>query len=122
VLLFEVPRELGGGGRLARALQAGHQDHGRRPRREGQAGARAAHQRRELLVDDLDDLLAGVELLGDLHPGRSLLDGVRELLDDLEVDVGLEQREPDLAHRAVDVVLGQRAALADALEGALELL
>jgi hypothetical protein len=44
------------------------------------------------------------------------------VLDDLEVDVGLEQREPDLAHRLVDVVLGQRAPLAHARERALELL
>ena len=55
-------------------------------------------------------------------PKAALLDRVRELLDDLEVDVRLEQREADLAHRAVDVVLGQRAAAADAGEGLLELL
>ena len=46
----------------------------------------------------------------------------RELLDDLEVDVGLEQREADLAHRLVDVVLGQRAAGTDVGQGRLELL
>src|SRR4051812_11187129 len=121
VLLPEPARELGRRRGLARALEAGHQDHGRRPGRERQPGRRAAHQRGELLVDDLDDLLAGVELLGDLHPGRPLLDRVRELLDDLEVDVGLEQREPDLAHRAADVLLGKCATLSDALQGVLEL-
>ena len=52
----------------------------------------------------------------------ALLDRRRELLDDLEVDVGLEQREADLAHGLVDVVLGQRAAGADVGEGRLELL
>src|SRR4029079_8697813 len=33
-----------------------------------------------------------------------------------------EQREADLTHRLVDVVLGQRAALADPLQRGLELL
>ena len=115
-------RQLGGGGRLAGALQARHQDHRRRARREAQAGGGAAHQRGQLLVDDLDDLLAGVELALDLDPERALLDRARELLDDLEVDVGLEQREADLAHRPRDVLLGQGAALAHAGERALELL
>jgi hypothetical protein len=51
----------------------------------------------------------------------ALLDRVREALDDLEVDVRLEQREPDLAHRGVDVVFGQRAAPTDLRERGLEL-
>ena len=100
VLLVQHLGQLGRRGRLARALQAGHQDDRRRARREGQPGRGAAHQRGQLLVDDLDDLLAGVELLADLDAQAALLHGRRELLDDLEVDVGLEQREADLAHRA----------------------
>ena len=64
----------------------------------------------------------GIQLADDVGPERTLLDGVGEALDDLEVDVGLEQREADLAHRGVDVVLGQRAAAADVGQGRLELL
>ena len=37
-------------------------------------GRGAAHQRGQLLVDDLDDLLAGVELLWHLDAERALLD------------------------------------------------
>src|SRR3954468_15548439 len=122
VLLLEQLRELRGGRGLARALQARHEDDRRRPRREGDPRGLPAHQRRQLVVDDLDHLLARVELLGDLDPERALLDGVRELLDDLEVDVGLEQREADLAHGLVDVVLGQRAALTHPRQRALQLL
>jgi hypothetical protein len=55
-------------------------------------------------------------------PGAPLLDRLRELLDHLEVHVRLEQGEADLAHRLGDVVVGQRAALADAGQGVLELL
>ena len=64
----------------------------------------------------------GLSCLVTSIPSARSLTVARELLDDLEVDVGLEQREADLAHRLVDVVLGQRAALADARERALELL
>jgi hypothetical protein len=35
------------------------------------------------------------------------------LLDDLEVDVGFEQRQAHLAHGRIDVGLGQLAARAD---------
>jgi hypothetical protein len=120
VLLAQVPGELAGGGGLARALEAGHQDHRRLLAREDEVAPRSAHQLRELVVDELHHLLAGVERVEDVGPERALLDGCRELLDDLEVDVGLEQREPDLAHGLVDVVLGELAARADVAEGGLE--
>ena len=60
-VLGEELGELRAGGRLAGALEAGHQDHGRPRGGEGEVARGAAHQARELLVDDLDDLLAGVE-------------------------------------------------------------
>ena len=59
-------------------------------------------------MDDLDDLLAGGEALEDLGADRPLADAGDEVLDDLEVDVGLEQGEADLAHRGIDVGLGDR--------------
>jgi hypothetical protein len=43
-----------------------------------------------------------------------------ELLDDLEVDVGLEQRETDLAHRSGDGLLVELSAAAEVAESALE--
>ena len=115
----QVERELGGVRRLARALQPGHQDHGRRPP-EGELGVPGAHQLREAVVHELDDLLAGVEALEDVLPeGRGLHPG-DEVLDDLEVDVGLEQREADLAHRLVDCVLVQPPGAAEIAQGRLE--
>ena len=44
-----------------------------------------------------------------------------ELLDDVEVDVGLEQREADLAHRARDRLLVERAAALEVAERVLKL-
>ena len=57
------------------------------------------------------------------RPGRSRAPDLGdELLDDLEVDVGLEQREPDLAHRLRDRLLVEAALAAQVAEGVLELL
>ena len=104
LLVLEQPSELRGGGRLARALEPGEHDHGRRLRRDVRSfAARAAERRDELFVDDLDDLLTRAEALGDLGAGRALLQASDEALDDADVHVGLEQREPDLASHLVDV-------------------
>ena len=66
---------------------------------------RPAHQLGQLLVDDRDDLLAGVQRLEHLGAKCPLLHRAGELLDHLEVDVGLEQREADLAQRGVHLLL-----------------
>ncbi len=42
------------------------------------------------------------------------------LVDDGEVDVGLEEGEADLAHGFGDVFVGEGALAAEGLEGALE--
>ena len=55
---------------------------------------------------------------GVVSPEVELLNEV--IYHDLEVHVGLEQREPHLAHGLVDVVLGERAAAADVGERLLE--
>ena len=70
----------------------------------------------ELVVDDLDDLLAGREAFEDLGAERLLADMRDEVLDDLEVDVGLEQGEPDLAHRGVKIGLADAAAAGQVAE------
>ena len=53
----------------------------------------------QLVVDDLDDLLAGLDPVEHVGADRLLADVGHEVLDDLEVDVGLEQGEADLAQR-----------------------
>ena len=87
---------------------------------EGQLAAGAAHQPGQLLVDDLHHLLAGIEALQHLGTQAALLQRPGEGFDDLEVDVGLEQREADLAHRRIDVGLAQLAPRADVGERRLE--
>ena len=87
---------------------------------EGELGVAAAHERDELLVHDLHDLLRRREALHDLGAERALLDVRDELAHDLEVDVGLEQRQADLAHGGVDVLGGELAVALEALHDPLE--
>ena len=70
-LLAQQLGELRAGGRLARPLKPGEQDHGRAGAREREVAAGAAHQLRELLVDDLHHLLAGIEAVQDPLRPRS---------------------------------------------------
>ena len=72
-------------------------------------------------MHDLHDLLAGVEALQDVLAARALLDLRDEVLDDLEVDVGLEQREADLAHRLRDLLVVEPTLAAEVAEGVLKL-
>ena len=71
-------------------------------------------------MDDLDDLLCRVERLAQLEPDGALANARLHAADDLEVDVGLEQGEPDLAQDLVDVFLAQVAATAQPLENPIE--
>src|SRR3712207_7831520 len=50
-------------------------------------------------------------------PARPLLDRGNEISDHAQVDIGLEQRHPDLPSGGVDVGLGQAALAPQGLEG-----
>ena len=66
----------------------------------------------ELLVDDLDDLLGRVQRTGDLGALGPLLDPRDERADHRQRDVGLQQRDADLARGGVDVGVGEPALAA----------
>ena len=118
-VLAQPNRQLGGGRRLARALQADeHED--RRLASELQLVALAAEDRHQLVVDHLDDLLARVQPAEHLQAQGSLAHARHELLDDLEVDVRLEQGKPNLAQRDVEVGLGDAGLAAQALGDRLQ--
>src|SRR4029079_15587922 len=72
----------------------------------------AAEDPDELLVDDLDDLLRGVQRTGDLGALRPLLDPRDEGADHRQRDVGLQQRDADLARGGVDIGIGEPALAA----------
>ena len=119
-LLAQQVGELGAVRRLAAALEADQHDHRRRARREVDPGLLAAQDRRQLLVDDLDDHLRGRQAFEHVPADRPLLHPPDEILDDAEVDVGLQQRQADLTQRLSDIRLRQGAFAAEALEDILE--
>jgi hypothetical protein len=71
-------------------------------------------------VHHLHDLLRGRQRGEDVLADRLLLDAVDEGPDHLEVDVGLQERHPNLAERLLDVLLGQAAAPAELVEDRLK--
>ena len=105
-----------GEGGLARALQAGEHDHRRWLLGEPDGADLATQDADEFLVDDLDDLLRGVEGAADLGSCAAFLDRRDELLDHIEVDVRFEQGDTDLAHGGVDVGLAEAPLGPEALE------
>src|SRR4051812_32557622 len=100
----QLQRELGGGGRLARALQTNHHDHGRWGPGHVETGG-LAQQLNKLLVHDSDHLLRGAEALEHFLPDCALTHPVHERFDYLEVDVGLEQGTTHLFHSFIDIRL-----------------
>ena len=66
----------------------------------------AAEHLHQLVVDDLHDLLAGLDPVQHVGAEGALADSGHEVLDDAEVDVRLEQGEADLAQRDVQVGFG----------------
>ena len=110
-LLAHVERELAGVGRLARTLEPDEHQDLLAALRVAERLALLAQDLDQLVVDDTDHGLGRGQALEDFLPDRPLLDGRDELLDDLEIDVGLEKRAPDLAHRLVNVLLVEPALL-----------
>jgi len=117
---FEPLGEFAAGGRFAGALEAGHQDDGWRLGGFLEAGGVFAEDVDEFVVDDFDDLLGGGEGGGDFFAESAGADVLDELVDDGEVDVGLEEGEADLAEGVGDVLVGDGALAAEGLEGTLE--
>ncbi len=106
-LFLEEGRQFAAGGRFARALQPAHHDDGGAGRdlEDARVLRLAAQECHELLVDDADHLLPGLEALGHLAPDGLLHHPVTERLDDVVLHVGFEQRGLDLGHRLADVGL-----------------
>ena len=119
-LLLERKAELARRSRLARALKSRHQDDGRRHGRNIEAALRAAHELCEFLVNDLDDDLRRRQCVEHILPDGAFLHLLDEILDNLEIDVGFEERHAHLAHRLVYVVLRQLAMPAQLLERLLQ--
>ena len=118
-VLAQANPQLGGRGRLSRTLQPNqHEDRWAAP--QVQLPTLAAERRDELVVNDLDDLLSGIEPGQEVRAQRALTDAGDELLHHAEVDVRLEQRQADLAQGDVEVGLGDLCFPAQAVDHGLQ--
>ena len=122
-LLRQPLRQLPGRRRLARALQAEQQDDAR-PLASSAAGRPSASPKSATISSrtirttccDGDRLRSASSSC--VH--RAIADAIDERLDDLEVDVGFEQRQPNLAERRLDVLGRQPRLAAKSLENVLQ--
>ena len=98
--VLPAERQLGRGRGLARALKADHQ-HRRWGRVDLQrrGGGVAGKDADQFVMDDLHDLLAGGDRLGDGLAAGLVLDAPDEVAGDGERDVGFQQGDADLAQR-----------------------
>jgi len=106
-LLLEPAAQLAGQRGLTGTLQTGEHDHRRRVLREGQLAGLAAEDADQLLVDDLDHLLRGIQRGGDLGALGPILDARHEGTHHRQRNVGLQEGQPNLARRGVDIGVGQ---------------
>ena len=74
----------------------------------------------QLVMNDLDDHLAGGDRLDDLGADRLLPHPLGEIAHDFERDIGLDQGAADFAQRCADILFRQRAAPRQAVEDAAE--
>ncbi len=114
--VLEALGDLGGGGGLARALEADHQQGNRSRRVEVDGDGVGAEHRNQFVMDDLDDLLARSDRTGDLGADGALAHLLDKGTDHFEGNVGLDQRPADFAHGGVDVRRAQRAAATKPIE------
>ena len=117
-LVLQEPRELAGGRRLARALQARQQDDRRRCRDQVERRIATTHDVRELALDHANQRLPRRQRADDFLADRAFANLGDEIADDRQRDVGLEQREAHFAERVLDVVFGQPRLTAQALDDA----
>ena len=103
-LLLKQTGELAGRRRFAGAVKADHHQGGGAAL-EVQSGVLAAEQTDEFVVDDLDDLLAGMNARDDFLAQRFLAHALDEILHHLEIYVRIQQRHPHVAEAVGDVAL-----------------
>jgi len=127
-LLAKMGGEFPGERGFTRALQAAQHQNGDTARRKidrgrlrggrvvGSPGQKPDH----LFVDDLHNLLSGIQAFENMLADRTLLDLADKILDDLEVDIGFKEREAHLTQGRVHIRLGQFPAPAQALKGGLQ--
>lgn len=120
-VLSQMKCELAGRRGFPTTLKAHQHDHGRMMfQLQWRVGT--SHYVDEFVPDDLYELLIWSEALENFFPQCFLLDVLDEILYNLVVDIGFEQRQLDLPHGLVDVLLRQPSLPSDRFKDLREFL
>ena len=119
-LFQEQLRKLGAGSGFSGAMQSHHQQ------AAGIAGGlecgiARAEQIHQLIVNDFDDLLAGLDALDNFLAERFNLHPLDKIAGHLEIDVGFQKRLAHFAQRVARVFLGDFPQSAEVPERILQL-
>ena len=120
VLAADQPGQLDGRGRLAAALETDQHDGRGNAAAEAQLAAGPPHEFDKTVVHDFHDLLAGRNAVQHLLPHRPDTHVLDEVLDDLEIHIGLEQGHADLPERPLNILLVQPAFSLQLLENTVQ--
>ena len=111
--------QLPGEGGLTGTVQARDKNHGGIAL-DIDVGALVAHERDQLVVDDLDHHLLRLHRGEDVGADGLVLDGVAEFFRDLEADIGVQERLADIFYRLCDVDFGNLSFALQYLEGSFQ--
>jgi len=118
LLLLEPFCKFAGGGGLARALQARHQDHRGRLCGKIQRIGLLAHQRNKLTMHHAHDRLSRGQAADYFRTQRLLAYAADEFPDHGQRDVGFQERHAHFSERLLDVGLGDSGLAAQRFDDA----
>ena len=119
-LALQFQGDLRAVGGFTGTLQTDHHDDGGRVLGFTESGLGAAHEFRQLFIDDFDDHLGRGQAGHDLGADGALRDFRREVFCDLVADVRFQQRQPHFAHGFTNILFVQGALALQTLEGAFK--
>ena len=117
VLAGQVPRQLGGGRGLARALQTGQQNHHRRWRVQVESLVYFAHDPDQFIVDDLNQGLPGRQALEHLLAQRPFFHLRDEGLNHGQCHIRLQQGDSHFPQGFADGIFAEPSLAAQFLQG-----
>ena len=119
-LVFKHQCKLSAVGGFTGALQTAHHHDCRRMIGGVEPGFCAAHEIRQLFVDNLDNHLGRRQTLHHLCADGTFRDGFGKVFGNLVVDVCFQQRQPHFPHGVLDVSFGQGAFASQSFKGGLQ--
>ncbi|MNH15569.1 hypothetical protein D3C79_751830 [compost metagenome] len=118
LFFFQEFTKLGDAGSFTGALQARHQHHCWRLRRQVQLGVHFAHRGNQLALDDLDELLPRRQAFVDFMTYRAFFYAIDKVPHHRQRNVRFQQCHAHFTQGFLDIFFGQPPTAADIAQGA----